>query len=84
MKFMPAIDISIYEHQIRNGQIKLQTGQWVICGDSSKKSRFVRASRTTIYVVHPHGNGIKTERFKHAIKCWQDKNTTDTDYKGVK
>lgn len=70
MKFMPAIDLYVYGNQVMSGQIKLQIGQWVICGSKSKKSRFVRASKKIIYVVHPHGNGIKKERFQHAVKCW--------------
>lgn len=67
---MPAIDLWVYGEQVRSGQIKLQTGQWVICGDANRKSRFVHANKAVIYAVHPHSKGVENSRFADAVKSW--------------
>jgi hypothetical protein len=78
MKFLPTIDLSpaVYA-ALRNGQLRLQTGQWVrIPGDppghQSKPSRFVRASRVHLDIVHPDGpfasGRVSNERFQARAK----------------
>lgn len=56
MKFLPAINLwadGIIE-ALRSGQLKLNPGQWVRCGEKSKCSRFIGVtSGGTIWLEHP-------------------------------
>lgn len=54
MKYIKAIDIWAYGEAVRNGQIKLQSGQWVRCGENGPLSRFHAVSRPggIIYAFH--------------------------------
>ena len=38
-----------------SGALKLQRGQWVRCGQE-KPSRFVRATESSIWAIHPQPN----------------------------
>lgn len=60
MRYLPTIDLwnPALAAAVRTGQLKLQPGQWVRCG-SPKPSRFVKASRTSVWAVHPEGPGFK-------------------------
>jgi hypothetical protein len=65
MKYLPTLDL--WNHSIQsailNGQIKLQCGQWVKCGEG-KPSRFVKSTGRSLWVAHPQGTPAKTrERF---------------------
>lgn len=44
---------------IRNGQLKLQVGQWLLCG-TGKKSRYIGHTKHTIDAVHWQGSGKAT------------------------
>ena len=68
MKYLPTIDLwnPAFESAIRHGQLKIQVGQWLKCGNE-KKSRFVGKSphSGTIWAAHWQGNGSDTlKRFK--------------------
>ena len=73
MKYLPTIDLwnHAFHSAVRTGQLKLQVGQWVKCGNE-KKSRFVCVTpkAKTFWVAHPQGNGKETlERFKTLHKA---------------
>lgn len=72
MKFLPVIDLwnAGVDSAVRSGQLRLQKGQWVQCGDSERLSRFVKATPTTIYVAHPNGEKISTGRFSECCRNW--------------
>jgi hypothetical protein len=63
MKYLPTIDLwnPAFQSAVRNGQLKLQVGQWVKCG-SDKKSRFVciTPSGKSIWASHWQGNSKAT------------------------
>lgn len=73
MKYLKTIDLwnDGMIDALRNGQLQLQRGQWVRCGQL-RPSRFVRVTeRGTIYAVHPEGNdGVSRFRFNRACKTW--------------
>ena len=54
MKYLPAIDLwaAGMTEALYSGALQLQRGQWVRCGQE-KPSRFVRATRSSIWAVHP-------------------------------
>lgn len=56
MKYLPTIDLwqSGIQEAILCGQLRLQPGQWVSCG-STKPSRFVKSTTTSIWAAHPQG-----------------------------
>lgn len=55
------------QEAIRNGQLKLQVGQWVLCGEG-KKSRYVSHSKVSINVVHWQGSAKATnDLFKRRV-----------------
>ena len=63
---------------IERGQIKLQRGQWLTCGEHGKKCRFVgmglrkNKPNDTIWVVHWQGTGKKTqEKFLSSCKIYK-------------
>ena len=60
MKYLPTVDLwsPAIASAVRTGQLKLQPGQWVRCG-SPKLSRFVKATRNTVWAAHPEGPGFK-------------------------
>lgn len=57
MKYLPVVDLwnPALAAAVRTGQLKLQPGQWVRCG-SAQPSRFVKASSTSVWAVHPEGD----------------------------
>jgi len=72
MKYLPTIDLwnPAFNHAVRTGQLKLQTGQWVKCGNE-KKSRFVSLREGgTIWASHWQGDSKSTnERFKALLEA---------------
>lgn len=54
MKYLPTIDLwnPGMTEALYSGALKLQRGQWVRCGQA-RPSRFVRATRSSIWAVHP-------------------------------
>ena len=63
---------------ILSGQIKLQVGQWLICGEG-KKSRYISHTKHTINLVHWQGTSKATNNlFKLKLNKkgkWKNGNT---------
>ena len=78
MKYLKTLDI--WDHStvdaIINGQIKIQVGQWLTCGKSIKKSRFVRiGAGKTLHVIHFQGTSKDTaKKFNQAINLFKSNN----------
>ena len=71
MKYLPAINLwdNATHQAVLSGQIKLQAGQWVRCGNG-RLSRFVRTTGRSIWVAHWQGSADATEkRFKALLKA---------------
>ena len=74
MKFQKTIDLwadGVID-ALENGNLRLQKGQWIRCGQSAK-SRFVQVKTRsrTIHAVHPKGEaGVSIKRFSEACKFW--------------
>ena len=70
MKYLPTLNIwkpSIH-NAIRNGQIKLQRGQWLRCGSSGKRCRFVGfLNDRSLWVTHWQGSSTATNN--HFLNC---------------
>jgi hypothetical protein len=72
MKFIPAINIHEpgIEAQLYSGEMKLQPGQWIHCGDGTRASRFAGATRHVIYASHPGADKAPTlDHFQRMRKC---------------
>lgn len=56
---------------LHEGQLRLQTGQWIKVDPKGKASRFVRATRHCIHAIHPSGPAnsgrVQTTRFQAAL-----------------
>jgi hypothetical protein len=54
MKFTPILDLwdNGVQDALYSGALRLQRGQWVKCGQASRPSRFVRATKSSIWCVH--------------------------------
>mgnify|MGYP006286667549 CR=1 FL=1 len=52
MKYIKAIDLWTYGDAVRNGQIKLQSGQWIRLGPNGQLSRFRKANKHHIQAFH--------------------------------
>ena len=66
MKYLPTLDLwnNAIQQAVLTGQIKLQCGQWVKCGNS-KPSRFVKTTGRSLWVAHPQETPKATfERFR--------------------
>jgi len=70
MRYLPTLNIwkpSIH-NAIRNGQIKLQRGQWLRCGSEGKRCRFVGfLNDRSIWVAHWQGSSKATN--SHFLNC---------------
>lgn len=73
MQYLPTIDIHApgIQSALYKGQLKLQPGQWLICGaGNSKPCRFVSASPGQIWVVHWQGTpAATTAHFMRSIQA---------------
>lgn len=71
MKYTKTVDLWRPEiHQaVIQGNLRLQTGQWIYAGDDQHKSRFVGLSTGKVIIAaHWQGNGSATlNRFKTLI-----------------
>jgi hypothetical protein len=72
VKYLPTLDLwnPAISAAIRLGNLKLQTGQWVRCGQS-QPSRFVaaRAGGRSLWVAHPEGTKGTRESFNRLLKA---------------
>jgi len=60
MKFIKPIDLWVHGDSVISGQIKLQRGQWVLCGP--QLSRFVGVKGRSLWVAHSQGNKAETRQ----------------------
>lgn len=69
-KYLPTVNLwdSAISTALHNGQLKLQSGQWVTCGDPKNKSRFISASRNSIHAKHPAGAVTATQRYLEYVR----------------
>ena len=71
MKFQKTLDLweTGVQEKIDSGEIKLQRGQWLTCGDSGglegKKCRYVGQSGGRVWVTHWQGSAEATQRKWH-------------------
>lgn len=65
MRFTKTIDLwaSGVTSAILNGNLKLQCGQWVKCGDKGAPARFVKTTGQSIWVAHSEGEDKTTKSF---------------------
>ena len=85
MQYLPTIDLwnPAFANAIRNGQLKLQVGQWVKCG-GEKPSRFVTMRGNSVWAVHPEGEeGVTMKRFSYISKVWRGIPTTKEQRQGA-
>tara|TARA_R110001632_G_scaffold116238_1_gene227879 strand:+ start:506 stop:790 length:285 start_codon:yes stop_codon:yes gene_type:complete len=71
MKYLRTLNVSDYSIQeaIKSGQIKLQVGQWLICGTggmNGEKCRYVSHSKNSLNVVHWQGTAKATDELFRA------------------
>lgn len=67
MHYLPTVNLYCVPtvKAIYSGQLKLQVGQWVVCGDN-EKHRFVGATRHSLIVAHPKTPNGKIDRANFA------------------
>ncbi len=72
MRYIPAVDLwsKGLQEAITRGNLRLQPGQWVYCGNPDHLSRFVACTDGYFDVVHWNGSGqATTKRFMQRIEC---------------
>ena len=52
MKYTKAFNIWPFLEELRNGQMKLQRGQWILCGEGAKPSRWYGTNGLTLTAFH--------------------------------
>ena len=59
MKYLPTLNLwdSGIHSALVSGQLKLQVGQWIYCGDKEHKSRFVAVDTKIGYINAVHWSG---------------------------
>ena len=65
MKYLPTLNLwdAGISSALRNGQLKLQVGQWIYCGDKDHKSRFISINKVGyINAVHWAGDSKRQLR----------------------
>jgi hypothetical protein len=68
MKFVKAIDVWAYGQAIREGQIRLQSGQWVRLGEGGQLSRFHKTNGSTITAFHGPTPNVATRKYLDFIE----------------
>lgn len=77
MKYLPTIDLwaTGIQEAIHQGQLKLQTGQWVRCGQKNP-SRWVGKVGNSLWVAHPQGTPKDSyTRFMSLVEVSRKKTT---------
>lgn len=77
MKYLPTVNLwdAMTITAIRNGQLKLQVGQWCKCGaDEKQLSRFISVNRKsgTVNVAHGSNNKEVIKKFNARINLRRD------------
>ena len=77
MRYLPTVQLwdNGMTEALVNGQLKLQTGQWVQCGPHAKPSRFVGVTASgIIWAAHWHPNREQDKKFRGMVKAYRGKN----------
>ncbi len=71
MRYTKTVDLWDHNtaHMVRTGQLKLQAGQWVKCGQE-KLSRFVKIEDSGVIVAAHPQDGNTSKRFKTLCKIY--------------
>jgi hypothetical protein len=71
MRYTKTVDLWDHNtaHMVRTGQLKLQTGQWVRCGQQ-QPSRFVKIQDSGVIVAAHPQDGNTRKRFKTLCKIY--------------
>ncbi len=73
MRYLPTINLWAdgIQTAMANGQLKLQPGQWVRCGETGERARYAGTSKGgALYVAHHNGsNQARHERFKDLLEA---------------
>jgi len=71
MKFLPTIDLwqNGVEDAIIRGNLKLQRGQWIKCGNEKPSRYFGLTKGGCIWAIHPSPD--QADRFIHLCKSYQ-------------
>ena len=83
MKYLPTLDLwdNVTQTAIQTGQILIQCGQWVRCGDGPK-SRVVCVKNTgSIWAVHPEAGKVSMPRFLERVHAWNRKPISSVNLK---
>ena len=72
MKFLPVIDLwkSGIQEAIQRGNLKLQRGQWIKCGNDKPSRYFGLSKGGCIWAIHPSPE--QTERFNDLCKSYRN------------
>ena len=71
MRYTKVVDLWDHNtaHMVRNGQLKLQAGQWVKCGQE-QPSRFVKIQDSGVIIAAHPQDGNTRKRFKTLCKIY--------------
>lgn len=71
MRYTKAVDLWDHNtaYMVRTGQLKLQAGQWVKCGQE-QPSRFVKIQDSGVIVAAHPQDGNTSKRFKSLCKIY--------------
>lgn len=74
MKYIKALDLweGDTEQRLRDGRLKLQSGQWVYCGQGGVKSRYVGIRGLSIWVAHGFNNKQVVDRYYAMAGSYKD------------
>jgi len=77
MKYLPVINVwsNGLTTAILKGQLILQSGQWIKCGQDSQKSIYIGTDGRSIDAVHGGSDREVLDKYKHRIELnkWGDK-----------
>ena len=70
-RYMDTVDLWDHNtaYMVRTGQIKLQAGQWVKCGQS-KPSRFVKLEDSGVVIAAHPQDGSTGKRFENLCRIY--------------
>ena len=70
MKYLPVINVwaNGLTTAVLNGQLKLQCGQWIKCGQDTQKSIYIGTNGRSIDAVHGGSDKEVLAKYKHRIE----------------
>ena len=66
MKYLPTVNVWLpaISAALQHGQLKLQRGQWVTCGDGHSPARFVARKGNALWIAHSEGSKGTGDSFR--------------------